>query len=841
MKIANKHGILNVYPRELDAEQYISDKEKEIMITKKIHSGWMLEAKRLSKAIPVRVPGSVYQALLDSKEMEDPFWRDNEQEALEWMKQDFIYSTTFDVEDAMLEADRNVLRFDGIDTLASVWLNGEEIGTAENMHRIYEYDVTDKLYREGNELMVKIASAVNFIEEAHKKIEVIGTPDAMEGFPQIRKAHCMFGWDWGPRVPDAGLFRDVTLLGIRTARIDNVLILQHHREEEVELEICVEAEDCGGGLEGLFYTVEVEDPDGIRHIWTQSPDTVTISHPKLWWPNGFGSQPLYKVTVHLMDGEEELDCVSKRIGLRTMTVRRQKDQWGESFAHEVNGVAIFAMGADYIPEDNVMGRICEERTRKLLMQCKAANFNAIRVWGGGYYPDDYFYDICDELGLIVWQDFMFACAVYELTDAFEENIRREFEDNIKRIRHHACLGLWCGNNEMEMFVGGGEWGNTPKQMSDYIKMYEYIIPQELKQWDPQTFYWPASPSCGGGFDEPNAPNRGDVHYWDVWHGNKPFTEYRKFLFRYASEFGFQSFPALKTVESFTLPEDRNIFSYVMEKHQRSNSGNGKIMNYMAQTFLYPTSFPILLYASQLLQAEAIRYGVEHFRRNRGCCMGAIYWQLNDCWPVASWASIDYFGRWKALHYYAKRFFAPLLLSCKEEGMLTQDTNINAQPKPLYKSVRFNVSNETMEEQRVTVKWQVRNAKGESLRTEEQNIVVPGLSAFWMDEVELPDLKEREEYVSYELWKNGEWLSEGTVIFTLPKYFCYEDPHLTCRLEGDEIVVTADAYAKSVEILNEAEDLILTDNYFDMNGGQKRVKILEGEPVGLKVRSVYDIR
>ncbi len=312
------------------------------------------------------------------------------------------------------------------------------------------------------------------------------------------------------------------------------------------------------------------------------------------------------------------------------------------------------------------------------------------------------------------------------------------------------------------------------------------------------------------------------------------------------------------------------------------------MNYMAQTFLYPTSFPVLLYASQLLQAEAIRYGVEHFRRNRGCCMGAIYWQLNDCWPVASWASIDYFGRWKALHYYAKRFFAPLLLSCKEEGMLTQDTNVNAQPKPLYKSVQFNVSNETMQEEIVSVKWYVRNAskeegmltqdtnvnaqpkplyksvqfnvsnetmqeeivsvkwyvrnaKGTILRAEEKEIVIPPLSAVWMDEVELPDIHEREEYVSYELWKNDIQLSEGTVIFTLPKYFCYEDPHLTCQLDGDEIVVTADAYAKSIEILNETEDMILSDNYFDMNGGQKRVKVLEGIPRGLKVRSVYDIR
>ena len=473
------------------------------MIEEKIHSGWMLKADQLKEAIPVSVPGSVYQALLENHKMEDPFWRDNEKEALEWMKQDFIYSTVFEVKGEMLEADRNVLRFDGIDTLGTIWLNGEEIGETENMHRIYEFDVTDQLKEGKNELVVKIASAVNFIEEAHKKIEVIGTPDSMEGFPQIRKAHCMFGWDWGPRVPDAGIFRDVTLLGIRTARMDNVMILQHHGEGQVELEFLVEVEDCGQGLEGLFYTVEIEDPDGGKHIWTKSPDSIMIEHPKLWWPNGFGDQPLYTVTVHLMDGEEELDTITKRIGLRTMTVKREKDAWGESFAHEVNGVAIFAMGADYIPEDNVMGRIREERTRKLLKQCKEANFNCIRVWGGGYYPDDYFYDICDELGFIVWQDFMFACAVYDLTDYFEENIIHEFEDNIKRIRHHASLGLWCGNNEMELFVARRRMGEyATKQKSDYVKMYEYIIPKVLKKYDPNTFYWPASPSSGGAFDEP---------------------------------------------------------------------------------------------------------------------------------------------------------------------------------------------------------------------------------------------------------------------------------------------------------------------------------------------------
>jgi beta-mannosidase len=260
---------------------------------------------------------------------------------------------------------------------------------------------------------------------------------------------------------------------------------------------------------------------------------------------------------------------------------------------------------------------------------------------------------------------------------------------------------------MEMFTDTEIWGCTPRQKADYIKLYEYIIPKILKEEDPYTFYWPASPSSGGSFDNPNDENRGDVHYWDVWHGNKPITEYRKFYFRYVSEFGFQSFPSIKTVETFTEKEDRNIFSYVMEKHQRNSAANGKIMNYMEQTFLYPSDFDTLLYASQLLQAEAMRYGVEHFRRNRGRCMGAIVWQLNDCWPVASWSSIDYYGRWKALHYYEKRFFAPLMISCEEEGILTQDTNPNAQPYEVMKSIRLCVANETRRDETVTAVWELR--------------------------------------------------------------------------------------------------------------------------------------
>ena len=587
-------------------------------------------------------------------------------------------------------------------------------------------------------------------------------------------------------------------------------------------------------------------PDGKETLCKGSPEEIVIERPQLWWPNGFGAQPLYTVEVRLYAGGKQVDVWKKRIGLRTLTMHIEKDAYGESFAHEVNGVQVFAMGADYIPEDSIFPRINEARTRELLRQCKEAHFNTIRVWGGGYYPDDWFYDACDEMGLMVWQDFLFACAVYNLTDEFEDNIRAEFADNIKRLRHHTSLALWCGNNEMEMFVERGLWVKTPIQKSDYVKMYEYILPKVLKELDPQTFYWPASPSSGGGFDDPNGFDRGDVHYWDVWHGNVPFTDYRRYYFRYLSEFGFQSFPSVETVKTFALPEDCNPFSYVMEKHQRNNAANGKIMNYLYQTYLYPTSFDAFVYASQLLQADAIRYGVEHFRRNRGRCMGAVYWQLNDCWPVISWASIDYCGRWKALHYAAKRFFRPLTLSCAEEGLLTQDPNINFEryeyeENALKKGMRLCVENETRLSHTVEVTWQLRRADASVIRQGRETVTVEPLSSKWLEYEDFADADTFGDYIAYQMTENGVPAASGTALFCAPKHFHFADPQLALRVEGDEIVVTAAAYARSVQILNADDTLKLSDNFFDMNAGETRVRILSGQPSGLRVRSVYDIR
>ena len=787
--------------------------------------------------VPAQVPGSVYHDLLTAGEIPDPFYRDNENEALKLMDNDFIYSRSFTVPASLLENDAVVLHCDGLDTLATVTVNGCLVGTAKNMHRTYEFDVKSVLRAGENEISVKFDSPTRFIKEAYALSRADGSSDAMVGFPLIRKAHCMFGWDWGPRLPDAGIWRDISILGVKTARIRDVHVLQFHEEGKVTLEVNTHITELTGSAD---VKVSVTAPDGTVFTAEGEKAVMEIENPALWWPNGLGDQPLYTVTVELGDG---LDSWSRRIGLRTLTVTRKKDQWGESFSHCVNGVDVFAMGADYIPEDNLLPRVNPERTRRLLEDAKAANMNCVRVWGGGYYPEDFFYDICDELGLLVWQDFMFACAVYNLTEDFEENIKAEFVDNVRRLRHHASLALWCGNNEMEQFVAQGEWVSSMAQKADYIKMYEYIIPKILKVEDPQTFYWPASPSSGGSFDEPQDPNRGDVHYWDVWHGLKPFTDYRNYLFRYVSEFGFQSFPCMQTIEAFTAPEDRNVFSYVMEKHQRNASANGRIVSYLSQMYLYPRELTDLVYASQLLQAQAMQYGVEHWRRNRNDsrCMGAVVWQLNDCWPVASWASIDYFGRWKALHYYEKRFFAPVLISCHEEGILSQNTNVNAEPFDLKKTARLNVSNETLKPFTGKASWALRRPDASVIDSGSFEVNCPAMSAVWLPQQDFSDKATYDCYYSYALEDGqGNVVGEGTVLFCAPKHFHFADPQLDARIEGDEIVVTAKTYARSVELMA-GPDTLLSDNYFDMNAGTRRVKILRGNADSVKARSVYNIR
>ena len=557
---------------------------------------------------------------------------------------------------------------------------------------------------------------------------------------------------------------------------------------------------------------------GAEQTAAREQITLTLEHPKIWRPSGYGKQPLYRVQVLLKDENGEiLEQQEKRIGIRTMIVSCEKDQWGNEFAICVNGVKIFAQGGDYIPQDALITRVSCEREEKLLKACRDANFNCIRVWGGGYYPSDSFYDRCDELGLIVWQDLMFACNVYDFTDQFRENIGQEIHDNVNRLKHHACIALWCGNNEMES--AWDHWEDfqkeTPYLRADYIKQFEEYIPDCMQREDPDHFFWPSSPSSGGCFDLPDDENRGDAHYWAVWHGMKPFTDYRKHYFRFCSEFGFQSFPCLKTVESYTVKEDRNIFSEVMESHQKNASANGKMLYYLSENFRYPKDFASLLYVTQILQAMAVQYGVEHWKRNRGRCMGTLYWQINDNWPVASWSSIDYFGRWKALHYAAKRFYAPVSVSLCITG--SQAT--------------VWICNETMSAQKIHAAFRMKNFQLDVLQEETCEMTVPALSAQQLFTVECKDIIAR--YGAQNIFAqagftagsigtdtshmNGFAPADQQVVETFVpyKYLRLPRPHITASFseQGEQILLKlqTDCFAPFTMLDFEQADAVFSDN------------------------------
>lgn len=777
------------------------------------------------------VPGSVYSFLLDKGLMDDPYYRDNELKALALMDEEYSFSKVFGYEKPDCPV---LLHCDGLDTLCDIYVNGKFVAHTDNMHRSYEFDVTEFLVSGENELKLTFAPIDPYMKAKYKEHPTSENGDCMAGFYYLRKAHCMMGWDWGPRLPDAGVWRDIYLLHKDSARILEFHPVQRHEDGKVYITPNVTTDS------EAEVKVTLTSPEGEK-IQISANEEYEVKNPQLWWSHGLGEQPLYTITAEIVENGEVVDSATKRLGLRTLKLIRERDKWGESFYHEVNGVAFFAMGADYIPEDNILSRVTEARTRKLMEQCIDANFNAIRVWGGGYYPDEFFFDICDELGIVVFMDMMFACCMVPLHDEeLKVNIEAELYENIKRIRHRACLGLISGNNEIESCFFWPEIDKDWKQQ--YVEFFDVEMAAIVKELCDYVAYIPSSPTSMGRFIIPTDENFGDSHYWDVWHGDKPFTEYRNHYFRYLSEFGFQSFPSEKTINSVTEPQDRNVFSRIMEMHQRNGTANGKIVKYLSDTFLYPNEFGTLLYATQLLQAEAIKYGVEHLRRNRGRCMGTLYWQLNDIWPVASWASIDYYGRYKALHYYAKRFYSPVMISCCETGEKTTRPVVNMERNIDYATKAYlGITNETMNPVSGVARWQLRNSMGEVLKSGEDAVTLAPLSSLNLPEMDFHKTDVDNNYLSYQFLIDGKEVSGGAVLFTAPKYFKFRNPNLRAEVKGDEITVYADSFAKAVEIDSPDSDFILSDNYFDMNGGTKTVKILEGTPKTLRLRSVYDIR
>lgn len=787
------------------------------MQTCTLNGTWQLSAGHRSlESVDMQIPGTVLSGLLAAGKIKDPFYRTNEDATRALFWKDYVFTRTFDVDEELLAQQHIVLVCEGLDTLAEISINGTFLAKTDNMHRTWKFQAKKLLHPGKNEIQIVFRSVLRFIEdypyEAHKKINYIPC-GSMKGNQLLRKAHSMFGWDWGPQTIDAGIFRDIYLQGYSHARIEDIRIHQQHAKN-VSVQTSITLSES---VPGQKLCVELSEDGADKPLQTKLCKTnadgvaavdFVIENPKLWWPNDYGDQPLYIVRTTLLDEDgTSLESITRRIGLRTLTISQEKDEWGNEFAFCVNGVKIFTRGGNYIPDDCLYTRITEKKLDYILESCRRAHFNCVRVWGGGYYPSDAFYDLCDEKGLIVWQDLMYACNVYDVTDAFAENCRQETYDNVRRLRHHASLGLWCGNNEIES--AWDHWGDfqkeTPYLRADYIRLFEEVLPKAVQEADGETFYWHSSPSSGGCFDNPDDANRGDTHYWDVWHGQKPFTDYRKYFFRFCSEFGFQSFPCAKTVNSFTLEDDRNIFSRVMESHQKNDAANGKMLYYLSENLRYPKDLTHLLYASQVLQGMAIKYGVDHWRRNRGRCMGTLYWQINDDWPAPSWSSIDYFGRWKALHYMAQKFYAPHAVS-----MTLEDHRCH---------VYF--SNESFETTEYSLTLSIRDLSGNVLETYETKGNSPAFSAIETAVVDICSWEDQKDDIFLEAvihTKDQKVLKDVETLVPY-KYLNLKNPVISTEAEetNDAFIVhiSSDCFAPFVALDFDDADVIFSDNFFHL--------------------------
>jgi beta-mannosidase len=803
---------------------------------------WEFRQAGTEEWLPASIPGGVHTDLLALGRIPDPFVGDNEKR-LQWVAEaDWEYRYHFVVQPELLHQPHIWLVCDGLDTLATVSLNGCVLGCAENMFRQYRWDVESLLEAGENDLRLAFDSPVRFAA-AHQAIRRMpGVSQAIPGGPYLRKAPCQFGWDWGPQLPPIGVWKDIRLEGYQGARIEEVRLSQQHTGSQVTVEARVAVQIWEEMPRSVV--MRLVAPDG--QVFEASAEVITghettlrvgIPDPQIWWPNGYGAQPLYQASIELHQTDFLLDRREYQLGLRTLELRQQPDEWGRSFTFIVNGVPVFAKGSNWIPADSFPTRISDDKLEELIHAAAETHQNMLRVWGGGFYEQERFYDLCDRYGILVWQDFIFSCSVYPLNDPdFVENVRVEVVENIRRLRHRASLALWCGNNEMEWGWKGLEYQDM-KAAND--RFFHHTLPAWCAAEDPGRAYWPSSPSSGTPFENPNSQQQGDAHYWDVWHGRKPFIAYRDQYPRFMSEFGFQALPPLATIRTYADEPDLNMTSYVMEQHQKNDSGNALMVAQMLDMFRMPKDFETLVYLSLALQAEGIRYGVEHWRRHPRRVSGTLYWQLNDCWPVASWSSLDYFGRWKALHYAARRFYAPLLLSIAD--------------KPTEQDVY--VTSDLRETWEGSVRWSLEMLNGKALEAGEEPVkaapfdVTPVCHLDFSDYLH-DDLRRDVVFIA-ELWQGGQILFRQTAFFVPTKHLALAEPAISTQLHVEQgqvhIELTSHSLARLVECALEGADVVFSDNYFDLPAG-RTVSIASPMPAGwtpsqaqaaLKVRSVYD--
>lgn len=802
-----------------------------------LNTNWEFRAVNDSHWLPAIVPGSVHTDLMNNGIIKDPFYRLNELD-VQWIdKKNWEYKTNFEIPESVLNRDVIELDFKGLDTYADVFLNGNNILNANNMFINWKVDCKPLLKNGTNTLTIVFKSP---IEVGLQKKEALGfwLPGAENDQSQrggvgdnktcvfSRKAQYHFGWDWGPRLVSMGIWQPIIIRAWNIADFTDMNIIQKSLSND-KAELLVNADIYSV----VATTVNIDIQLDNRIVAAKSIELnkgtnnvsipIDILYPELWWTNTLGNQKLYNIQLQIKNNFNIISSINKNIGLRTLKLIQTPDSIGSSFYFELNGRPIFAKGANYIPQDVFLNRITNSDYEKTILSAAEANMNMLRVWGGGIYEKDIFYDLCDKYGILVWQDFMFACAMYPGNDDFLHNVEKEAIQNVKRLRNHPCLALWCGDNEM--LIAWNRWGwqqqSLDIQDSTYIDtiwhaydtVFHNILPGIVEKYDQKTSYWASSPSAGIGQLENG--KSGDMHYWGVWWAKEPFQKYNEVIPRFMSEYGFQSFPDFNSVKKYTNTKDHDIYSDVMKSHQRSSIGNITIEEYMKRDYRDPKNFEMFLYVNHVLQAEGIKTAIEAHRRNMPLCMGSLYWQLNDCWPVASWSGIDYYGNWKALHYYVKKAFNNVLVSPVTDSL--QNTEIY-------------IISDKSKDIKATLLVNIISFNGDTIFSENTDLTIPAntsQSYFHNNFTKLlSEFNNRDCFLNTRLISDeNRVISENNLYFLPVKDLHLPIPEITYNIKEEKngyvISLTTKLLAKNVFISILNTDCIYSDNYFDILPGE----------------------
>lgn len=791
---------------------------------------WKFVKEGENNWLPARIPGTVHTDLFQNKVIPDPFFGVNEKK-LQWIEEcNWIYQTRFSVSENELSKQNIILQFDGLDTFASVILNGTTILKANNMFRTWKVDVKKLLKTGKNDLKIVFISAVQKGKEEAKKLPYV-LPGDEKVF--VRKAQYHFGWDWGPRFATAGIWKKISLNFWNTAILTSVKYNQKSvNKDTAELEFIAQINSENEGK----YKISLNDNSQEVKL-RKGENTIrlnySVTNPKLWWTNGLGEAYLYSFKVSLSQGFNRIDSKEMKIGIRTIELVQEKDQKGKSFLFKLNGVPVFMKGANYIPPDSFLPKADNLTYQKIVRNAVDSNMNMLRVWGGGVYADDAFYDECDKNGILVWQDFMFACAMYPGGTDFLNNVKGEVVDNVTRLQNHPCIALWCGNNEID--EGWHNWGwqkqynysakDSAQIWTNYQKLFQELIPQTLDTLlsKNENRYWSSSPSIGWGRKE--SLLEGDAHYWGVWWGKEPFEVYKKKVGRFMSEYGFQGMPDLNTIKTFAKEEDFNLLSESVKNHQKHPTGYETINEYMERDYKIPTRFEDYIYVSQLLQADGMKTAIEAHRRTKPYCMGTLFWQLNDCWPVTSWSSVDYFGRWKALQYQVKRSFENVIISVDEDENHYNVHIINDGLISYNGRIEVNLYNF-----KGTKIWEAVAVGGSP---EQSSLIVFEIPKKEFDAFSLDNVVMETALIS-EAKK-----VKGLYYFVKPKDLKLSKPDINInRIDPLTIEITSDVLAKNV-FLSAQQDVFFSDNFFDVLPNQKVIVTLSKSVDAVEVKSLFD--